>query len=955
MMTTSMTPSIWYNHLSRDLIRSGELAQLITSGRLAGLRLNLALLERAIGEGDSYDEELVNTGEHDSDLALESLLIADVRAAADLLRPIYEESGGQKGFVCLDLSPLRADRPEIAVSEAKRLYASADRPNLMIEMIGKQTHLTAIEESLYAGVNVCISAVFSIRDYVQVAECYLRALERRLYNGQSVKGLVSIVQFDLSRVDAFVDKQLANNLRSAQGRGDLARVSANNVLIGTVGIANARRIYERFRELFHGDRFKRLQEAGALPQRLVWAEAEPNLLNLSSTAYLDALCTADTLVMASSATLGEYLQYTHSHEFPPTDFNAVLDTLRRAEEVGIDLEMINRRLQGDYEELLIDTFRKLITRLEGKRKTLLSGFIKRQALVLGVYQNAVETTLKQLRRQLSITRMWAKDTTLWTESAEQGEIIRQRLGWLTLPTDGRIERARLQTLREESRLKQWAHVVLLGMGGSSLAAEVIWRVLGRQPGYPELLLLDTTDPAAIQRVRDQIDLRRSVFIAASKSGTTLETQCLQRYFIAQLEKSGLTPGDHFIAITDPGSKLEQQSRSLGFRHVFLNPGDMPGRYAALSYFGLVPAALCGLNFERILQAGVEMQSACSSGVMGNNHPGLWLGTVMGVMAEHGRDKLSFLTSPEIAALPVWIEQLVAESLGKDGESVIPVVSTDPGMPHDYNDDRLFVYLRLDNGRDNPDDVAQMLREAGHPLVTLALRDKYDVGAEFFRWAFAAATAAMVLEVNPFDEPNVGETKNNTAWQLENFQHTGALPAERPSFAEDGVSLFTDEHTAELLTAVAQQRAYQGSPLTDALATFLTFARSGDYVAIMAFLDPSEVMNAHLETIQRRARHVLKRAVTIGFGPRFLHITGQMHKGGAPHGVFLQITAADQVQVPIPSEPYDFSILKQAQANGDLTALLSRGLRVARLDLGDNPVQGLHKISVALDAIAAKQL
>jgi transaldolase/glucose-6-phosphate isomerase len=947
--------SIWYDNISRDMIQSGELQKLLNEFGVLGMTSNPTIFEKAVSESALYDDSIKNLLDLDANEIFDQLSTDDIRAAADLLRPIYDRTQGADGYVSLEVSPMLANDTDTTLSEAKRLFKAVDRPNVMIKIPGTHAGLPAIEEALFAGLNINITLLFAVKNYVEVAERYIRALERRLAAGLPVTGIASVASFFVSRIDAMVDKQLENNIRAAQGR-DLDRVSANRRLLGKVAIANAKVAYKRFQDLFYGERFARLREAGAMVQRPLWASTGTKNPAYPDTLYVDTLIGRDTVNTVPKATLLAFKD--HGTAAPTLDqgLDGGQEVLDKLAEVGIDLDKITKQLQDDGVESFIDSFRKLIARVEGKRKTLLSGFMQRQELLLGQYQRPVEKELKRLRGQLSITRTWQKDATLWKDSPEHIRSITNRLGWLTIASDGRVDRARLRDLRDESQRLRWGHVVLLGMGGSSLAPEVLARTFGHQAGYPTLIVLDSTDPAAILSIEDSVDLNKAVFIVASKSGTTIETLSMQRYFYKRyLDRGVSNPGDHFIAITDPGSKLEGWARELHFRHTFLNPEDIGGRYSALSYFGMVPAALIGLDFERILDTGAEMQIASSQGVTGNNHPGLWLGTALGVLAQHGRDKLTIITSREIHSFGDWAEQLVAESTGKEGKGVVPVAGATVGMPHDFSDDRLLVYLRLDDGQHNPDAAVKALQESGQPLITLRLRDRFDLGAEFFRWEFATAVAGMIAQINPFDEPNVTESKNNTSRLLDIYQQEGQLPEDQPVIAEDGVSLYASPDMAQLLRDLAAQHNYAGSELVGMVAAFFGLARSGDYLALLAYLHQS-TENIHLlENARRRLRHTFKRAVTLGFGPRFLHSTGQLHKGGPNNGVFLQITVEDSANPAIPEAPFGFSTLKQAQAMGDWQALQSKGRRALRLHISGGVQSGLRKLIEAIEAAASKRL
>ncbi|PJF30816.1 MAG: hypothetical protein CUN51_06425 [Candidatus Thermofonsia Clade 1 bacterium] len=940
---------LWYHDLTHALLAAQPLERLPTSS----FTTHLARLERAIGEGDAYDAALEQPTPDDPHSCFQALLVEDARRAADALRPRFVPEWAS-GVVSVDLSPLRAESPAERLEAARRLFQAIDRPNVLIKLPAQPDLLTVIEQLLYEGVNIHFTHVYSAATYERAAECYLRALERRAFENLPLGELISVVGFHVSSLDAVVDHQLQNNIRAAQARSELARVSANAELLGKIGVANANNVYRRSRDIFNSERFSRLRAQGALPQRLLWTEIAPISPLQAPLHYLDCLSHTEALLLIEPPMLDHLADYDRDAMPRTAALREAPDILVRLAAVGIDLDLVARQLLSDAEEMYSEAFAKLIARVEGKRKLLSSGFMRRQTLVLGQYQKPVETELQRLRSRKSITRTWACDASLWTDSPEAATLIETRLGWLRLPTDGCIDREVLRAARAESQREGWQHIVMLGMGGANITAETLYGIFGQQAGFPALITLDSTDPTAIRDVEVQIDLARTCFIVASKSGSTLETLAMLYHFYQRCTEHNPKAGDQFIAITDPETRLAEEAGRLGFRAIYYNPTDMAGRYAALSYFGMLPAAMLGLDFEKIMDRAAEMALACGANVMGNNHPGLWLGTIMGVLARRGLDKLTLLTSPEIAAFGAWAEQLIAESSGKEDKGIIPISGGTVGLPHDYDDDRLFVYLRLEGSPHNPDQAVQMLKEAGHPIVTLNLRDVYDIGAEFFRWQFAAATVGMVLGINPFDEPAVEESKQNTQRLLDTYVEQGALPQSAPAYSEDGISLFADEVTAALLEQLRTQQAFETSPLSGLLAAFLRLARSGDYIGLLAYLPPRPEYVAQLETFRRQLRHVLQRAVTLGFGPRYLHSTGQLHKAGCDKGVFIQLTMDDPEPLPIPNMPYSFSILKQAQAEGDYEALQSRGRRIIRLHLGAEPLIGMGKITAAIEAIAAKR-
>ena len=568
---------------------------------------------------------------------------------------------------------------------------------------------------------------------------------------------------------------------------------------------------------------------------------------------------------------------------------------------------------------------------------------------LGADQPSLDAALVAVQRERVVQRIWGRDGSLWGREPEAIRSIRERCGWLDLPTTMLPQLASLRALAREVREEGITQVVLLGMGGSSLAPEVMEGILGAAPGYPQLTVLDSTDPTQIRQATASASLARTIFLVASKSGDTVETDALLAHYRAAVaaQVGEERWARHFVAITDPGSGLEKLARAAGFRAVYANPPDVGGRYSALSLFGLVPAALIGVDLERLLARGQEMAEACHvEGPAGN--PGLLLGAIMGGLARHrgaARDKLTLFSSAELAPFGAWAEQLVAESTGKEGLGILPVEGEPLGQVDDYGPDRLFVYLRLEGaGNGAGDALASALVQAGRPLVSLRLRDTYDLGAEFFRWEFATAVAGQILGINPFDQPDVESAKVRARAALARYEVTHALPQEDPVLAEGALAVYGDKLPA--------------SSLADYLAAFLAQALPGDYVALMAYIARSpanqallaklpRAVNDHLRAIGSRISGPLRPAITVGFGPRFLHSTGQLHKGGANNGLFIQLTQEESDDLPIPGRPYTFGTLKCAQALGDLQALRATGRRAVRVDLGSDVEAGLQALVMAL--------
>jgi len=549
---------------------------------------------------------------------------------------------------------------------------------------------------------------------------------------------------------------------------------------------------------------------------------------------------------------------------------------------------------------------------------------------------AVQERLVTLAAADFSERLWAADPTLWKADDDfHQKIVANALGWLSVFEGVRDEIQGLTEFVHELRAEGCRSAVLLGMGGSSLAPEVMSAILGTRPGYLDLHVLDSTDPAAVAAVAAAVDLESTLFVVASKSGGTTETACFHAYFYERLrELDGEHAGHHFLAITDEGTSLEQQALDQGFRAVFVNPGDIGGRYSALSFFGMIPAALIGVDLERLLDGVCAMAVACGPDVPAEQNPALRLGAAMGELALRGRDKLTLVFEPPLAPLGAWVEQLVAESTGKEGTGILPVDLEELGPAGAYGDDRVFAAVRLAGAADaGVAGALEALRDAGHPVLEHEMADVLDLGGEFLRWEIAVAAAGHVLGIDAFDQPNVQESKDITKGLLGEYAATGELPAEPP--ADDG---------RRVVYPVGDE------DLPAALREFLAQAAAGDYVALQAYVAPGQAVWDQLQAVRLQLRDGLRVATTLGFGPRYLHSTGQLHKGGPNTGLFLQLLGHDPDDVEIPGQPYSFGTLKRAQARGDLTALRTHGCRAIRVCLGDDVPAGLARLAEIIAAV-----
>ena len=565
-----------------------------------------------------------------------------------------------------------------------------------------------------------------------------------------------------------------------------------------------------------------------------------------------------------------------------------------------------------------------------------------QTYMVGSFDEAVRNALDDLQAKDFVRRIWAKDPTLWHEDPAHQAIIRNALGWLSLSEQQIRHVSRLQAFADEVKNAGFTDILLLGMGGSSLCPEVYQMTFGVIQGYPELHVLDSTVPSQVRSFEARVDLEHTLCIVASKSGSTTEPLVFQKYFFERMRRiKGDRAGENFIAITDPGSLLERLARELRFRDIFPGVPDVGGRYSALSNFGMVPAAAMGVNVEALLRQAERMRQSCDSTVPVADNPGITLGVVLGTLAKAGHDKVTFITSPAVSDLGAWLEQLIAESTGKEGKGLIPVDDEPLGVPHVYGNDRVFVYISdADGAVPEQDATVDALQSAGHPVVRIDCTSLMNLGQEFFRWEMATATAGSLLGINAFDQPNVQESKEFTKFYLEEFKQNGRLPEESPVITDGDVRIFADDANRQALNGA--------SSLAHAVAAHLSRVRTGDYVAINAYLERTPTVHDAFQRIRTIIRDAKRVATTLGYGPRFLHSTGQLHKGGPDSGVFLQVTADQKADLDIPDEPYSFGTLATAQALGDMKSLCTRNRRVIRIHLGCDVDAGLGRIQKAVE-------
>ena len=907
--------SIWYDNMSRALLTSGGLQQVIDLG-VTGLTSNPTIFEKAVASAADYDAALLALAQRGTSTqeAYEALVIEDIRAAADLLLPTYRASQGVDGYASLEVSPALANDTEGTVAEARRLYTALGRPNVMIKVPGTPAGIPAFRRLIAAGININVTLIFSLDAYAQVREAYIHGLEELRRTGGDVSRIASVASFFVSRVDTSVDGLL--NKAIAAGRG-----SPLQPLLGKAAIANARLAYRSFRETFDGPHFAALKAAGARPQRPLWASTGTKNPAYSDVLYVDTLIARDTVNTMPPATLTAFLDHGHPEPTLETATDDPAQTIARVNAAGISMKAVTDKLLADGVKAFADSFDALLANVARKQRlllrkpTLLSQ--SSQADFVAPHPAAANSIPAGSAAPDLPARIWRGDHTVWSPNPTE---ITNRLGWLRMPEEMSTKVADLMAFGREVKDAGYLHVVLLGMGGSGLGPEILKRTWGSAPGYPELLVLDSTVPSRVQAVADTIDPSRTLFLVSSKSGTTIEPLSFYKFFIDLVGKAvgEHHAGAHFAAITDPDSALAKLGHERGFRRVFVNPPDIGGRYSVLSYFGLVPAALIGMDVAKFLERAKEAQKESRPETPASDNAGALLGTLLGDYAKQGRDKLTLVASPRIAGFGLWAEQLVAESTGKAGKGIVPVAGEPLLRADSYGPDRAFVRLRLagdDNAAD--DNAVAAIAAAGHPVIEIGLVDAYDLGAEFFRWEMAVAVAGAVLGIHPFDQPDVQLAKAMTNTILKQGTRNGAITK------------------------------------TPSLENILQDALPGDYFAVLAYVRETPEMDralSHLRAAIMRGWHI---ATTAGYGPRYLHSTGQLHKGGPDSGRFLVITADQPRGLPVPGESFSFNTLSAAQALGDLQALAGRGRKVAHLHLSSEDPAAVLRLAADIGLVAHK--
>jgi len=889
---TQLGQSIWYDNIQRKILENGEFKAMIERGDIRGVTSNPTIFNHAIAKSTDYDAALKSLAwaGWDAEKIFWQLAIEDIRAACDAFAPLYEETNGGDGFVSLEVSPYIANDTDATVAQVEQLWARVRRPNLMIKIPATKAGVPAIRKAISVGINVNVTLIFSLARYAEVMDAYLSGLEDHLAAGHSINHVASVASFFVSRVDTKIDPKLSDG----------------SDLKGKAAIANAKLAYDEFQKTFASHRWENLKVKGARVQRPLWASTSTKNPAYPDTIYVDNLIGPETVNTVPPQTLESFKDHGKAQITLTRDLDKAQDELRRLADAGISMDQVTQELEEEGVKAFAEAFTQLLGTIDERRKTAVSA--------LGPVADAVAKRMNQLEADSVPTRLWAHDPTLWTtDPAGQAE-VKIRMGWMDSPQKARDLIPTYKAFAAEIHKEGIHRVLVVGMGGSSLTAEVLssLQAAANMVSPLSLAILDSTDPEQVSLTGGNFPPDKSLYIVASKSGGTAEMMAAFNYFW----KMSNGDSSRFVATTDKGTSLEALARKNTFRKIFSSDEMVGGRFSALTDFGMVPAALMNIDLDRFLGRAEWMRSQCLDTVPVARNPGLALGAAIAEAALAGRDKLTILADKPLVAFAGWIEQIIAESSGKNGKGILPVPLEPVGDPSVYGKDRVFVYLRQTG---EMDEALKTLRDAGHPVLEFRIPDFYEIAAEIYRWEIATAIACSVIGVNAFDQPNVESSKKITKARIADFQKSGYLDEGKPAWQGDGFSVFSPSGAS-------------GSTLADVLKNFLAQAQPNGYVAINAYLPRNEDMIDILQKMRVAIRAKTGNAVTAGFGPRFQHSTGQFHKGGPSNALFIVITAESAADFEVPTEGLTFGTLVRAQALGDYQALIDAGRKVLRIHL-----------------------
>jgi transaldolase / glucose-6-phosphate isomerase len=910
--------SIWYDNIQRNLLTSGKMAEWIKEGKIYGVTSNPTIFNNAISKSDDYDQAIQTMAWSgwDSIHIFDQLAKEDISAAADLFLPVYNNTEGKDGYVSIEVNPLLARNTEETISEARRLWREIDRPNLMIKIPATREGLPAITLAISEGINVNVTLIFSLQRYQEVMEAFVAGLEARAEQGLPVNKVASVASFFVSRMDSKVDQLLEQ--KATQGN-DPQKYRA---LQGKAAIANTRMAYAQYQKQESSDRFKALKMKGAKFQRPLWASTSTKNPKYRDVMYVEELVGANTVNTVPPQTLDALLDHCEVKVKISDNLGDAHKVLQDLEAAGISVDRVTDELEQEGVKSFGEAFDVCLKSIDQRKIAF--------QLQLGKVLRETQARITLLSDAHFMERMKEQDPSLWSDDPNSQEEIRKRLGWLYLPDSSRKLIPEIYQFRDEILAAGMDTAVLMGMGGSSLAPELYSLVFGSQNSI-KLFIMDSTDPDQVRQISRKVKPEKTIFIVSSKSGGTAEVNAFLEYFWKKTKRiCGVHTGSHFVAITDPNTSLERTALSRNFRKIFLADPTVGGRYSALTIFGLLPAGIIGIDLEKLLDKACAMSDECKPSVPAGRNPGLVLGAILGQAALGGKDKLTIQYDEGLKPFGDWLEQLVAESSGKLGRGILPVVGENLLSRKYYEDDRIFVYFRKDGTLDRK---FSQIQKAGFPVLVFQIKNTYDLGTEFYRWEIATAVACAIIRVNAFDQPDVQDNKTRTVSKIETFKATGSLGEPASVWKDGDLSAFSSENI----------HLDEACDLNTIMDRVIGSAHKGDYFAINCYLPYDRSIDKAINQLRLFIQKRSHLPVTKGYGPRFLHSTGQIHKGGANNGVFLQI-AGD----PIHDEKFgeiSFGTLEKAQALGDYESLVTRGRRILRLNVNKKKIKEIVKALV----------
>jgi transaldolase/glucose-6-phosphate isomerase len=916
---------LWLRGFRRCYSEAAPVADLIRDGVVTGLCVDLDHLEPALLEGAEYAAARRRVAEKEADAATvgaEALLEDAAHAAALLAR---HSASDETQWLAVDLPPAATMSSDDVVDWARRLREAAGHGQVLVRLPGTPKGLEVLENLAAAGYGAYVQNLFSVDQVEATLAAHQRGLRLARTAGVDLAGAALVAAVQLVRLDVAVDELL----RDAIARGSVER-DALETLFGKASVASARVAHAALEKAIRDREWSDLTAAGAPVPRLAWESARNLSPARRDVELMEELVGPNTVSVVTWDGLTALLDHGHPSPRLGRHHEEAREVLTDLGAAGIEIDALAKELQTAATAADREGRARLAPAL-----TDAAALPDRMLIAAGGLGAQLESAIDQAAEQQLADRIWARDAELWATDPDDQRHVRNRLGWLSLPETMLEQALPLAAIAKGRAGGTDQRVALLGMGGSSLGAEAIRTAFAIR----DFDVVDTTVPRGVAVVASRVEPERALFLVSSKSGTTVETLALERFFAGQLQ-SLEDPASRFVAVTDPGTPLHELARERGFLRVWLAPPDVGGRYSVLSVFGMLPAALMSVDIVKLLDRSRRMAVDAGPHVPAAQNPAILLGLLMSTAAAAGRNKLTFFTSPRLAGFADWAEQLIAESSGKDGRGIVPVSQEPHGLADAYGDDRIFVQLVMEGEAREPatETLLDELQAAGHPIVRIRLDDAADIGREFFRWEFATAVACAGMGVNAFDEPNVRDAKQRANAALASVSGGDGLPEPAAIVQEESLKIIVPPGDVDAARMVAS-----GGGAEDWIGAHLRRARPGDYFAILAFLAPETPTWHALQGLRALVRDRLGVATTAGWGPRFLHSTGQLHKGGDDSGLFLQITADDSSDLEIPGENYSFAALARAQAVGDFEALSSRGRRLLRVHLTGPPEQGLARL------------